>query len=115
MKSRAAMSQGNRANSISINLRVGYIALYVAILLLAVALLSYAYSRANQENRQTIAFGASLLGASIAILALLYNAQNVRIGIQDKKREAASKLIERWNHPSYVPIRSTWREFAIPA
>jgi hypothetical protein len=99
--------------SFSVKFRVRYLLLYVAGLLIVVSALAYFYSKSSDSVRQTISYGSSLFGAAIAICALLYNAENIRIGNQEKKREAASRLIERWNHPSFVPIRTEARQLML--
>ena len=99
--------------SLSFNLKIRYMLLYVVVVIGGVAALAYFYSRANSDLRQTITYGSSLLGATIAICALLYNAESIRLGNVAKKREAASRFIERWNHPSYVPLRTEARELML--
>jgi hypothetical protein len=99
--------------SISVKFRVRYLLLYILVLLGIVSALAFFYSRSDESVRETIGYGSSLFGASIAICALLYNAENIRSGNQEKKREAASRLIERWNHPNYVPLRTEARQLML--
>ena len=90
-----------------------FISLVVISTVLMIALcwmLIRMYSISNQSDRQTITFGVTLVGAVIAIYGLLRAADNIRQGNAEKFQAATLRLVERWNAPSYVEIRTQWRK-----
>lgn len=101
---------GVASNRITIHFSIGYLAIYVLVVIAIAGILDYAYFRVDTNLRSVIAFGCSLLGAMIAISTLLYTAQNLKASNREKKAVAAAKFIERWNHPSYDSIRKACTE-----
>jgi hypothetical protein len=94
---------------IKIRLKIRFIIVYVLVTVSATVALTYLYSRANADLRQIIGYGSSLFGASVAVCALLYNAENLRISNREKQLSSAAKFIERWNNPSYYVLKEKWR------
>jgi hypothetical protein len=52
---------------LTVKFRLKYLAIYVIAIVGCVVALTIGYSRADANLRQTIAFGSSLLGATVAI------------------------------------------------
>ena len=78
--------------NITVHVKLRYLVLYVIVIVGCVLGLAFWYSRATVEVRQTIAYGSSLLGATIAICTLLYTAQNIRRANEEKKSTASAKF-----------------------
>ena len=94
---------------LTVKFRMKYLALYVIVIVGCVVTLTIGYSRADDKLRQTISFGSSLLGATVAICTLLYTAQTMRRANDEKKSVASAKFLERWNNPSYFTLKTDWR------
>jgi hypothetical protein len=67
----------------------------------AIVALTWLFARSTQGQQEVIKFGASLLGATVAVLTLLYTAENIRSGNEERRLMAAARFIERWNSPGY--------------
>lgn len=82
---------------------------FVVVLLAACALVGlYHYSAA--KYRSTIIFGTSVLGGVLTIWGLLQSAENLRRANYERKLEASARYVERWNNPSYLELKTKWRE-----
>ena len=73
----------------------------IALLILAVcAGAVYLHSRLGPDGRDTLKFGAALLGGVTGVYALLLN-------VQARRAAAANKFIERWNDPKFLDCRKS--------
>ena len=100
----------NQKNGLTIKFSIGYLGLYVAVLLAFAFGMACWYAKSTPDARAVIAYGSSLFGAMVAIGSLLYTARNLKIANDEKHSVAASKFVERWNSPSYTPLKATFRE-----
>lgn len=90
-----------------------FISLVVISLVLmasAAALLIHLYSISRKEDRETIAFGVTMVGAGIGIYGLLKAADNIRQSNAEKFRASSLAFVERWNSPSYWQLKTEWRK-----
>ena len=69
----------------------------IIILLLGAGTI-YLHSRLGPDGRDTLKFGAALLGGITAVYALLLN-------VQARRAAAANKFVERWNDPKFLDCR----------
>lgn len=99
----------NDGLSLNFRLRIRYPFLWCAAIVMLVCGLAYLYSRAGADLRQTITYGSSLLGATIAIISLIYTADTLNRSNREKSRAAAARFIERWNDPRYFDLKQKWR------
>ncbi len=95
---------------ISVQFSIGHVATYASVMVILAVGLAFGYSKASPDIRSVITYGSSLFGAMIALCTVIYTAQNLRQGNEEKLSAASSKFIERWNSPSYFDIKTQWRE-----
>jgi hypothetical protein len=84
----------------------------VAIVLLAAvaAFLVNVYAHSGKEDRGTITFAVSLVGAGIAIYGLLKAADNIRQANAEKLNSSSLSFVQRWNSPTYWQVKAEWRK-----
>jgi hypothetical protein len=58
-----------------------------------------AFHHATKDNRETIAFGATVVGAAFALYTYMR-------GIDESRAQVSHHLIERWTSPDMVPMRA---------
>ncbi len=89
---------------------ISLVVLVSLLLAVAAAVLIRQYSVSSKEDRETIAFGVSLVGAGIAIYGLLRAADSIRQANFEKLTAASLMFVQRWNSPSYLPLKTDWRK-----
>lgn len=72
--------------------------------------LIYKYNASGKEDRETIAFGVSIVGATLAIYGLLRGADSIRQANAEKFATNSIAFVQRWNSPSYLPLKTSWRQ-----
>jgi hypothetical protein len=97
-----------KENTFTIQVTVGYLIVYGLVIALIAGILAFWYSRSNDDMRKVIAYGSSLFGAMVALMTLLYTAQNIRQANDERKRSAAAKFVERWNTPGLTSSKKDW-------
>lgn len=99
----------NSKDRFTIQVTVRHMVLYAIAIAGIAAALAFGFSRADSDVRSVIAYGSSLFGAMVALLTLLYTAQNIKQANDEKRSAAAAKFAERWNSPSYLDLKKQWR------
>jgi hypothetical protein len=89
---------------------VSLVVISLVLIAIAGAVLIHFYSISAKEDRETIAFGVTTVGAAIAIYGLLKAADNIRQANAEKFRAASLNFVERWNSPSYWALKTEWRK-----
>ncbi len=74
------------------------------------SLLIYRYYISDAHDRETITFGVSIVGATVAIYGLLKAADNIRKSNFEKFQSSSLDFVKRWNSPLYFPLKTAWRE-----
>jgi len=77
--------------------------LVVVLFVLGEVPLVIAYHRAPTAWQSTIVFAASVLGGAFALFSYLKN-------IEEQRRQASDRLVQRWNEPSLAPLKEPLRE-----
>ena len=89
-----------------ISLVVIAVLLFVVVAIFLVRL----YAVSTKEDRDTITFALSLVGAGIAIFGVLKAADNLRQANAEKLTSASLSFVQRWNSPSYWEVKAKWRK-----
>jgi hypothetical protein len=89
---------------------ISLVAIGVIVAIAAGCFLTYRYSISDKRDRETITFGVSVLGASIAIYGLLSAADSVRRSNAEKFASVSIAFVQRWNSPSYLTLKTAWRK-----
>lgn len=86
-----------------IRLQVPWIWTRIVLFLLIEAILLWIYAFESPKARETIIFGATIVGAAFALYSFLRS-------IEDRRTQEAARMIERWNAPERSDIRRTLNE-----
>jgi hypothetical protein len=90
--------------------------IFISLVVVALVLLAIAgvvqirlYNRSVKEDRETITFGVTMVGAAAGVYGLLKAADSIRQANAEKFRASSLNFVERWNSPSYWQIKMEWR------
>lgn len=68
------------------------------------------YAISAKEDRGTISFAVTIVGAGVAIYGLMRAADNIRQANAERFRAASLNFVERWNAPGYWQVKAEWRK-----
>src|SRR5436305_7224725 len=96
--------------SIQPRIIISLVVVGLILLAAAAAIVIHRYAISTKEDRETIAFGVSIVGAGIGIYGLMRAADNIRQANAEKFRAASLNFVERWNSPGYWLVKIEWRK-----
>jgi hypothetical protein len=74
------------------------------------AIVIHQYAISKKEDRETISFAVTIVGAGVGIYGLMKAAENIRQANAERFRAASLSFVERWNAPGYWQVKAEWRK-----
>jgi hypothetical protein len=108
----SAMLRDRYGWSIQPKIFISLVVLGLVLLAVAAALVIHRYAISGKEDRETISFGVTVIGAGVAIYGLMRAADNIRQSNAEKFRSASLNFVERWNSPGYWTVKAEWRKLS---
>jgi Domain of unknown function (DUF4760) len=66
-------------------------------------------SKPSVDFRESIKFGAALFVAALTVASILFTAENIRAGTQERRAASAAAFISRFNDPEFFGQLLIWR------
>jgi hypothetical protein len=104
------MLQDRYGWSVQPRIFISLVIIALILLIVAAVIVVHQYAISAKEDRETISFAVTIVGAGVAIYGLMRAADNIRKANAERFRAASLNFVERWNAPGYWQVKAEWRK-----